>query len=164
MKQAVTKKTLGKMKKPLSYLLAKPITTAILLVFMFSSCTVYKASKTPQGLPVAPLERNEYVITDDLTAEAKMTVVLGFLHFPKRKWGSIVERRYYAGIPVDKLDKAESLVIYQLITENPDLDYIVSPRFERKVSKAVVVQTTTIKVRAKGIKIKTDSSRSGDKK
>lgn len=144
-----------------NYLPAKLIAMVFAVSFLLSSCTMYKASKTPQGLPLAPLQRSEYVITDDLTAEAKMTVVLGLIHIPKRKFGSIAERRYYAGVPIDKIDKAEALAIYQLITENPDLDYIVSPRFEKKISRALVVKTTIIKIRAKGIKIKTDSSKSG---
>jgi len=137
------------MKRTLKFL-----TIALLIGVAMSSCTVHKASKTPQNITLAPLERHQYTITDDLTAEVTIRQILGLFTTPKVKYGSIKDRVYYAGIPIDKIDNAEALVTYKMIMENPDLDFLVSPRYEKKISKAIFVKSTHIKLRAKGIKIK----------
>lgn len=127
---------------------------AVLISIAMTSCSVYKASKTPQDITLAPLERHQYTITDDLNAEVTLRQILGFIHTPKVKYGSIKDRTYYAGIPIDKIDKAEALVTYKMIMENPDVDFLISPRFEKKVSKALFIKSTHIKLRAKGVIIK----------
>ena len=73
----------------------KLLSGVLLISFAMTSCTVYKASKTPQTVHLAALERNQYEITDDITAEVTLRRILGFIHHPKVKYGAIKERTYY---------------------------------------------------------------------
>ncbi|MCX7985668.1 MAG: hypothetical protein N2662_01840 [Bacteroidales bacterium] len=130
----------------------------ILLMGCKSSLTTVSRSVVP--LPPLKLSRNDYKITDDLSAtvEAKEVKLLGFLKFATiigedgGKYGYV--NGYNANSP------AVNLALYKIFENNKDLDYVINIRvresFDEKDFVLFKVKKTKTTVLCKGIKINKD--------
>ncbi len=121
-----------------------------------SSClTISEAGKESVELPPLKVTRADYVLTDDLSAEAEVRVYLGFIMRGADKKNIKTGKIYSAGQAYGAgLD--EKLAIYNLIEQNPDVDYLTNIRYYKTYTQKPFVKKFKTKVVAKGIVLKTD--------
>lgn len=146
----------------------------ILMILVFgvvlNSCTSYKAVTTYTPFELIQLRPEHYIVHKDLSSEATVTTILGFINIPKVKRGQInLQNVIYRGkegrkSKIDeKIDKGQVLAIYNLVKKYPKLDYIVDPSFQKKVTYTFFTVKNTVKVNADGIQIKSDDYKLPDK-
>jgi len=126
-----------------------------LVAALFTSCatTQNTSSRTGVSLPGLVLERSDYKLTDDIEASAEVKVTFGIFYKGIDKKNMKVGKISGYGAGID-----EKLAIYNLIEQNPDVDYLTNIRVLKTYKKGFlgISKTYKTKVIAKGIKIKTD--------
>ena len=133
------------------------LSTVAFSVFL-TSCkmTVISSSRDQVSMPPLKVKRTDYKLTDDVTAEAEVSVIR-FLIFTKVKGvdrKNIKEGQILGGGAATTAD--EKLAVYNLIEKNADFDYITNVRFEKTYTKKLFKTTYKTKVIAKGIILNTD--------
>lgn len=122
---------------------------------LFSSCatTQNTASRSAVSLPGIIMERSDYELTDDIEASAEVKVVLGIFYKGVDRKNLKVGKVSGYGAGID-----ENMAIFNLIENNPEVDYLTNIRVMKTYRKGFLgfSKTYKTKVIAKGIKIKTD--------
>ena len=135
----------------------------VAVIAAFSSCTTLNHSmKAPNTL--VNLEKSDFSLSEQLTAEAKSTKIFGidFARIFKSKTG-VVEGAGGAGsislasIPVIGNfvgDKTANYSLYNLMDANPGYDVVFYPQYETRVIKPVlgigfITKITTVKTTAR---------------
>ncbi len=137
------------------------IATAAILATGLSSCVTYSSSTMNreavqfQGLR---MERKDYTLTSDLTAEAEVTITK-FLIWTwvktdgQKDKGRDIKIGILGGMPSAK---EEAVAAYKLLDANPNVDYLTNVRYMKTFTKKGFKSTYKVKVMAKGVKIKAD--------
>ena len=135
--------------------LIKQIVIGAVAIVGLASCatTQNTASRDAVAMPGITLSRDDYKLMDDISSEAEIKVTLGIFYKgvdrKNLKVGSV--SGYGAGID-------EKMAIFNLIEQNPDVDYLTNIRVLKSYKKGFlgISKTYKTKVIAKGIQIKTD--------
>ncbi len=130
----------------------KIILAAISCIALTSCLTINSNMREGVKMPGLTVNRTDYILTDDLTAEAEVKYILGGLIVrgddPKNvKAGSL------GGMTASR---DEQLAIYNLLEKNPQIDYVTNVRYQKSYVKKIFSKTFKTKVIAKGIILKTD--------
>lgn len=130
----------------------KVLLAAITCVALSSCLTINTSTKEGVKMPGLTVTRADYILTDDLTAEAEVKYILG---------GLIVRGDDPKNIKVGTLggmsaSRDEQLAIYNLLEKNPQIDYVTNVRYQKSYVKKIFSKTFKTKVIAKGIILKTD--------
>jgi hypothetical protein len=166
--------------------LSRIIILLCVVLVAVSSCKITRTTKELRTMNIIfdSLKRSDYTIVGNLTAEATVTKKNGKLdkqYWKSYKWGETNELMSYRGglrqftVPqytkVDGKfvmtgyrvlsstfihDPAPDFALYALMEKYPDIDYLINVRMERLEIIASGKTTETIKVKADGIKLKTD--------
>lgn len=127
---------------------------AIATVALASCATTQNTStRTAVALPGITLERSDYKLTNDISADAEIKVTLGIFYKGIDKKNLKVGEISGYGKGMD-----EKMAIFNLIESNPEVDYLTNIRVMKSYKKGFlgITKTYKTKVIAKGIKIKTD--------
>lgn len=130
----------------------KVLLAAITCVALSSCLTINTSTKEGVKMPGLTVTRADYILTDDLTAEAEVKYILN---------GLIVRGDDPKNIKVGTLggmsaSRDEQLAIYNLLEKNPQIDYVTNVRYQKSYVKKIFSKTFKTKVIAKGIILKTD--------
>lgn len=117
------------------------------------STTQNTATRSAVTLPGITMERSDYELTDDIEASAEVKVTLNMFYKGIDRRNVKVGKVSGYGSGMD-----EKLAIFNLIENNPDVDYLTNIRVMKTYTKGFlgISKTYKTKVIAKGIKIKTD--------
>lgn len=148
----------------------KVMTIFVAILFasvILSSCTtVNKAMKEPNVR--VELESDDFTLSDQVSAEAKSTTILGidFARIFKKETGT-VESSGSAAISVASVpvigtvleDKTSNYALYDLMNNNEGYDVVFYPQYEKKVVKPILgigflTTITTVKATARLGKLK----------
>jgi hypothetical protein len=96
-----------------------------------------------------PLNRANYTILGETTAESTGTVFLIFYTGNNTEFGQIGNS---GSIPWSYLDRVKQNALYKALKQMPEADAVLEPRYEYKTSSFLIFSTFTVKVTATGIK------------
>ncbi len=108
--------------------------------------------------------KNDFNFSDQVTAEAKTTKILGidWARLFKKKVGDTNGNANVVSIPVVGnllVDRTSEYALYNLMENNPGYDVVFYPQYEKKVVKpflglGFIVKTSTVKATARLGKLK----------
>ncbi len=122
---------------------------------LFSSCATTQNTSTRSAvtLPGITMDRSDYMLTDDMEASAEVKITFGIFYKGVDRNNLKVGKVSGYGSGMD-----EKMAIFNLIENNPDVDYLTNIRVMKTYKKGFlgISKTYKTKVIAKGIKVKTD--------
>ena len=133
--------------------LLKKLAIGIIATAMFSSCvTISRTSRAALDVPGLTYERSDYTLSDDISAEVEVKVILGFIYkgIDKRN----IKIGQLNGRSAGSID--QQMAVFNLIEKNPEVDYLTNIRYFKTYTKKLFSKTYKTKIVAKGITIKTD--------
>lgn len=126
---------------------------------LFSSCTTVNKMMREPNVRVE-LTKNDFTLSEQFTAEARSTIIIGIDWSRLKKIGTIDGGA--AGISLASLpvignvlsDKTSNYALYELMNNNPGYDVIFYPQYEVQVSKPILgigflMKKTTVKTTAR---------------
>ena len=123
---------------------------------LLSSCTtVYKTTKQPPSY--VELDRNDFILSEQETAEARSVTILG-LDFERlfiKRMGS--DGSLASSLPIVGqylADPTTSYAMYNLLEDNDNADFIFYPQTEKKIicpiiGICLINKITTVKVKSR---------------
>jgi len=144
------------------------LSIAVIAISLFASCTSLNKTLREPNVRVE-LNKSDFSISDQFTAEAKSTKILGidFDRLFKVETGTVEGSGVVGGlislasIPVIgnvMADKTSNYALYELMNNNTGYDVVFYPQYETKVVKPIIgigflTKITTVKVTARLAKL-----------
>ena len=124
----------------------------VIVLFTLASCksTVSFQNRNSMNLNEFRLNRADYQITKDASAEVTVKVILGFITKGIDKMN--VKTGRIESVWLGSAD--EQMAVYELLEQHPEWDYVTNVRFVKTFEKTLFAKTYKTKVIAKGIIIK----------
>lgn len=132
---------------------------AFIALLSTGSCTMQSAVSNKKTVKTSPLDRDDYIITKDMTDEGEVKSILFGLFYTNNTNGNYKEGYYgkdqsYFNAAYKK--RAEDLAMYNLLKKNPEIDYLTNVRFITESQNYLFYKKASVKVIAKGIILKSN--------
>ncbi len=128
-----------------------------LVLLVLTGCSSRSNSIASIGvndISLAPLQQSQYDVVGNITGTAEVTTFLGFPINGSNDSGAI-ENPVLGMLPNITFNVAKERAIFNAIASNEDVDAVICPKFHiEKSGIPILMRTTKVTVKAKGIKIK----------
>jgi len=135
-----------------------PLIGAVVLALTFQSCAnVSKTMREPNAL--VEFSADDFEFSPQVTAEAKVTTILGVFVLSKTKRRSgFVDRDVASTSTVfgllSNMSRAEAGAVYELLQANPGYDVVFYPQFTTRTKPGLLLRRETVEVKARLAKLK----------